>query len=274
MKPATGRTVCLALTLAVLALALSYASVYGQFRGGMPGQPGFRGGMPPGFPNGGMSGRGMGISGMPGMPGGQFTGMRGGFTGGGFTGGGETVWECGKCKYVLGRGPVKPRVMSCPQCGVRFVNGMSPGMAAPGRFRPPFGGGFPPSMPNQPGVPGGNMPPGMQPPGGFPNNQPPGGQPPQLPTEPPPGANPEPPQPAQPPVPAAGEQPPAPAGAATSNPPPSSKSSSSKTKWIAIAFAVGIILVGIVVLAGAALLVYSQKKSAAPRRKRRRPEYD
>jgi hypothetical protein len=279
MRPAAARTVCLALVLATLAFALSYASVYGQYRPGM----GIRGGMPgrpPGFPNNNIPP----APGMPGAPGGQFNGMPGGqfngmpngfnpngqFTGmpGGFNPPGmpnspfgpgfpgrmnETVWQCDKCKAVLGTGPVKPMMVSCPRCGVRFANGLTPGFSPVG----PFGGTgmTPPGIPPAPGMPGNVPAPGLQPP--------------QLPTEPPAGAEPP------PPAPAAGEQPPEvpplPADSTTSTVPTSS-GGSSKGKVVAIIVAVGVILVGVLVLVGAALVVVFTQKKPAPRR--RRTAYD
>lgn len=52
-------------------------------------------------------------------------------------------WYCTGCKAVLGRGPIKPALASCPQCGARFSNG-SPG---------PDGFANIPSRPTEPGGP-------------------------------------------------------------------------------------------------------------------------
>lgn len=35
----------------------------------------------------------------------------------------RTVWCCSGCKAILGRGPIKPSLASCPKCGAKFVNG-------------------------------------------------------------------------------------------------------------------------------------------------------
>ncbi|HEX5270885.1 MAG TPA: hypothetical protein VFW33_10375, partial [Gemmataceae bacterium] len=86
-------------------------------------------GRPP-IPPGGIAGRG-GIGGMPGGINGGIGGMPGGIRGG--IGGGiggmpagpqQTEWVCGGCGKVLGVGPVKPIMPSCPFCGVKFTNGM------------------------------------------------------------------------------------------------------------------------------------------------------
>jgi hypothetical protein len=38
----------------------------------------------------------------------------------------ETVWTCSNCKKVLARGGGTPALATCPNCGVRFVNGTQP----------------------------------------------------------------------------------------------------------------------------------------------------
>jgi DNA-directed RNA polymerase subunit RPC12/RpoP len=35
----------------------------------------------------------------------------------------ETVWTCSNCRKELGRGPQQPQLASCPNCGVKFING-------------------------------------------------------------------------------------------------------------------------------------------------------
>jgi hypothetical protein len=106
--------------------------------GGMAGRPGGIGGMPAGI-NGGMPG---GINGgIAGRPGG-IGGINGGIAGGpGGVGGmpGQHEWVCGGCGKVLGVGPVKPIMASCPFCGVKFTNGMDFEMSRPGGG-PPIGG--------------------------------------------------------------------------------------------------------------------------------------
>jgi hypothetical protein len=62
--------------------------------------------------------------------------------GGGFT----ERWYCEKCGATLGTGTVKPSYASCPQCGVRFINGgpgPSFGSPAPFSSAPPFSSGTP-----------------------------------------------------------------------------------------------------------------------------------
>jgi hypothetical protein len=47
----------------------------------------------------------------------------------------ETVWTCSNCKKVLGRGGGMPALATCPNCGVRFINGTQPW--DPARGNPP-----------------------------------------------------------------------------------------------------------------------------------------
>jgi hypothetical protein len=49
-----------------------------------------------------------------------------------------TVWKCSKCQQELGRGGPKPDLHSCPFCGARFRNGISPVS-----FKSEGGGGAP-----------------------------------------------------------------------------------------------------------------------------------
>jgi hypothetical protein len=141
----------------VLPLALLLSPVQAQMRG--PGRPGG------------------GIGGMPGggRPGGGIGGMPGG-------GPLQTEWRCSKCNALLGTGPVKPNLASCPQCGAHFVNGggfgpieppvMPPGGGAQPPATPPPAGGNPkqPANPNPPAAPPQNPNPPAAPPANNNNN--------------------------------------------------------------------------------------------------------
>ena len=154
------------------ALALGFVispghAQYGRPPGGITGRP------PPLIPPrpGGITGiHGGGISGMPsGITGGGITGIHGGGIGGmpgmGF---GRNEWRCSGCNCLIGTG-IKPIAISCPQCGARFSNGITPE-------------GFDPPRPPAPPV----RPPSAQPNTGATNTPPPA---PALPTNPAFGAN-------------------------------------------------------------------------------------
>lgn len=113
-------------------------------------------------------------------------------------------WRCSNCRTIIATTttPFSPGVASCPNCGVRFINGgkhflnppanmpppgnMPPGNTPPGNFPPP-GNAPPGNMPPGNFPPPGNAPPGNAPPGNFaPPDMPPANMPPaQPPVQPP-----------------------------------------------------------------------------------------
>jgi hypothetical protein len=122
------------LVLAALALPVAVLLSPVQAQVGRPGIP-----RPPG-----------GIGGMPG--GGGIGGMPGGH---GPIGPPQHEWRCSHCNALLGTGPIKPRLSSCPQCGAKFANGIG----GPGLLNPPQPGGPPPGEANVPPTPPANEPP-------------------------------------------------------------------------------------------------------------------
>lgn len=338
------RSLCVMLSLAVLGAVLYVDDASGQFPqqrppqirspqirppqipgAGAVGMPGGFNGIPNGFngmPNGfngmpnGFNGMPGGINGFPGgfngMPGGingmpnGFNGMPNGFNGmpggiGGMPGGGlgrtETIWSCPKCRYEY-KGLVPPS--TCPGCQTRMNNGVGNGVPNP--LSPPNIGGFNP--PNGVAVNPPQMPPGFNPPQGFPGNgfNPPqgfpnnGGNPQGFPnnggnpnvnvprdtikTEVPPPApkgeqpvadvkNPTNPPAIQPPV------KPADAGAATSttNSSDSSSAEPEKKGKGKVAIAIGAVVFGVLVLGGAVFLMFYNRESTPQKsgKRRRRP---
>jgi hypothetical protein len=217
---------------AVLVAAFAWSGAEGQFR--PPRQPmnppGFNPGMRPPGGIGGMNPPG-GIGGM--NPPGGVGGMRPpGGMGGGRMGIG---WSCPKCGHT-GEGAIAPK--TCPSCGVTFINGIGNGSAGGlmgnPRGGPPMNGGFNPPM-NGGGPPmnGGFHPPMMNPPAFAPDA--------------PPAFNPPP----------SGFVPNGDPSSSNIGNPSNNPSQSSPRTGVVIALVVGVILVGVTLLAaGGAFLVY------------------
>ncbi len=210
----------------VLPAALVFTPARAQFGrppippGGIAGRPGGIGGI-----NGGIAGRPGGIGGMP-------SGM------------GQHEWVCGGCGKVLGRGPVKPVMVSCPFCGVKFTNGLDFEMSRPGGG-PPIGG---PPM----GAMGGA----------------PGGAPPAA------GANIPPTEPAKPdPPPAAANNNPIPAAAAADPPTPAS-SGTMRTVLVVAAIGCGVLLLFAALGTFLYISVTRAGKNDPPKRRRKRVYHD
>lgn len=241
------------------ALALAFVvspghAQYGRPPGGFSGRPSPI--IPPMRPPGGITGiHGTGITGISGIHGG-ITGISGGITGihgtgisgiGGAPGMGfgpsasRDEWRCSGCNHLVGTGPFKPLVASCPKCNVRFTNGLSPGgFGTPGPSAPPA------------------RPPSSQPNTGTANTPPPA---PTLPTNPAVATS----------APAPTETPPAAAGPAPTNPPvpeagagpaPSAPPSGGRSRTYAV---IGIV-VGALLLVGAlvALGIVVSNNAATP----------
>lgn len=82
-------------------------------------------------------------------------------------------WSCSKCRAVLGTGNFPPNLQTCPNCGVRLINGgigappnnppvMNPPINNPPVIQPPNFN--PPPVINPPGPPNVNPPPATDPP--------------------------------------------------------------------------------------------------------------
>jgi hypothetical protein len=159
----------LLLTVVGVAGALLLAPAQAQVRpgGGVGGRPGGIAGQPPGGIGGGINGQPNigGINGQPGNIAGQP-----GFQGNGFGGAignppqmpkigpPQYEWVCSGCGAVVGRGPFKPALSSCPNCRAKFRNGPGAGVDfnQGALFNPPAG-----DVPDNP--PGdGWMPPGQK----------------------------------------------------------------------------------------------------------------
>jgi hypothetical protein len=234
----------------LLPAALMFTPAQAQFGGRPPIGPGGIAGRPPGMPggiNGGIGGINGGIAGRPGMPGGINGGINGGMPGGL----GQHEWVCGGCGKVLGHGPVKPVMPSCPFCGVKFTNGMDFEMSRPGGG-PPIGG------------------PPMGAIGGPPMGGPPMGGPNIPPTEP---AQPNPPPVNPPDAPAANNNAPA---AAAGNPAPASSGGPSVAKTVLIVGAIGCGVLLLFAALGTFLYLSASRagKNDPPKRRRKRVYHD
>ncbi len=282
------RRLGLVLAVTLVAAAFVLNSVQGQgFRppigprppvgigGGVPGA-GINGGMPvpPGVGiNGGIAGGvpGAGIvGGVPTPP----AGIVGGIGGGGILGGPREQYICDNCGKVVGQGNFQLRdaPSSCPFCGVRFINGGrgrggpppgNPGVTPPGNpgMQPPFnpGNGVPPVMPN----------PGFPPNAGQPAN--PGFQPANPVAQAPPV---DPIKPAADVAQPSNQAPAAGTSTPTTSPPREGKSGNN----MMIALVIGIIVVGLFILAGGTWLMIVALKgngnSGRKPRRRYRDDYD
>lgn len=68
-------------------------------------------------------------------------------------------WVCSGCRHVVGTGPIRPNVTTCPSCGARFSN---PGVGAPSGGAPNTGGTTgtaPPAAPSEPSLLAPELPP-------------------------------------------------------------------------------------------------------------------
>lgn len=186
----------------------------------------------------------------------------------------EHVFTCSNCGKEVGRsstGSLLDRPASCPFCGVKFING---GL---GNGNPGIGGPLNPGVgPNRPGnvppagfvgVPGTN--PGVGVPPAQPPAQPVNLPPPIQPSNNNPGVN----------VPPAGGilgSNPAPAPAAPTSTDSSSLSSSSSESsgrgWV-LPVVIGVIIVGVLALAGGVWLMLASGKDERSTPRRRRPRY-
>lgn len=136
-------------------------------------------GRPPGFPSApsrppGMPARppGAGITGISGtgihgIHGAGIHGIHGaGITGipnpGGF-GASRNEWVCSGCRHVVGTGPIRPSVTTCPGCGARFSNPGVGGAGGAAGTVPPGAGSEPsllaPELPPNPAAGGTTTPP-------------------------------------------------------------------------------------------------------------------
>jgi hypothetical protein len=238
----------------VIVAALVFTPAQAQFGrppftppGGIAGRPGGIGGI-----NGGIGGMPGGMAGRPG-------GINGGIAGGMPGGMGQHEWVCGGCGKVLGTGPVKPIIASCPACGVKFTNGLDFEVSRPGGG-PPIGG---PPMGGIGGMPGG--PPMGGPPMGGANI------PPTVP------ARPEPPQQNQPEPPVANNNNniPAPAPAAD-NAAPANTGNSTATRTVLIVAAIGCGVLLLFAALGTFLYISATRsgKNDVPQRRRKRVYHD
>lgn len=140
---------------------------------GFPSAPARPPGMPARPPGAGVTGiSGAGIHGIhgTGIHGIHGTGIHG-IHGAGITGipnppgfgSSRNEWVCSGCRHVVGTGPIRPSVTTCPGCGARFSN---PGAGAPGGAAgtvPPGAGSEPsllaPELPPNPAAGGTTTPP-------------------------------------------------------------------------------------------------------------------
>jgi hypothetical protein len=112
---------------------ISGAGIHGISGAGIHGVSGISGAGITGIHGTGIHGiSGAGIHGISGAPGGI----------GGMPGPPRSEWVCSGCRYVVGTGPIRPNVQTCPGCGARFSN---PGIGPPGGGGVPPGGGAPPA---------------------------------------------------------------------------------------------------------------------------------
>lgn len=154
---------------AVLTLALVAPTVAAQFRPGMPGVPNFpRPPVMPAMPQ-------MPMPAMPQMPGGIGGIGRPGGVGGIGGSGLVTVHTCGKCRTEMARDNNRFGFTgTCPGCGLRYTNGTA---FDDGRARPPVGGGGMGGMPGFAPAPATEPSPGFEPGLPFNPNPVPAGQP-------------------------------------------------------------------------------------------------